>query len=145
MRRLPTNPLVLRLSIWGMVACSSSEAPNSALSFAPTYHLKTINGVSLPIPFPGGQSSSLDSGHVRRLGGDTVRVDYYSHTPASGNNPGILVVALGTWAATQFGNVVVLRPIIASSLDTAFLGAGDTLTLHTRSGGAPQVQVYVAP
>jgi hypothetical protein len=39
----------------------------------------------------------------------------------------------------------VLFPINASSLDTAFLGAGDTLTLHTHDGGALQVKVYVAP
>jgi len=143
MRRLPTNPLALLLSIWALVGCSSSEAPNSALSLAPLYHLKTVDGVLLPIPIGNG---SLDSGHVRRLGGDTVRIDEYSHFPPSGpNDPGTGIINLGTWAATQFGSTVVLRPILATSLDTAFVGAGEILTLHTREAGALHVNVYVTP
>jgi hypothetical protein len=145
MRRFPANPLVLLLSIWGWVACSSSEAPNTALSLAPIYHLKTVDGVLLPIPIPSSDGASLDSGHVRRLGGDTVRVDHFTDSHPSGNNPGIVVVSVGTWAATRFGNTVVLFPILANSLDTAFVGAGDTLTLHSRAGGALHVEVYVAP
>jgi hypothetical protein len=143
MRRLPTCPLVWLLSIWGAVACSSSEAPNTALRLAPIYHLKTIDGVFLPIQSTGG--GSLDSGHVLRLGGDSVRVDQYINSPPSGGNPGLHIVAFGVWAATQFGNTVVLFPILASSLDTAFIG-GDTLTLHTHGGGgAVTVEVFVAP
>jgi len=110
------------------------------------YHLKAIDGVMLPIPLQGGPAgSSLDSGHVLRLAGDTVRVDEYRHTPPSGSLPGTVVINLGKWAATQFGNTVVLFPIFAQSQDTAFLGAGDTLTLHTHDSGALQVKVYVAP
>lgn len=86
MRRLPTNPLVVLLSIWGAVACSSSEAPTTALSLAPMY----------------------------------------------------------SWAATQFGTTVALSPIFAQRVDTAFLGAGDTLTLHNREGGVLRVEVFVA-
>ena len=147
MRRLPTNPLVFLLSIWGLVGCSSSEAPNSALSLAPVYHLKAVDGMSLPIPIPSSNGGSLDSGHVRRLGGDTVRIDEYRHFPPSGtpNDPGAVLISIGTWAATQFGSTVVLRPIIATSLDTAFVGAGETLTLHTHGDGALHVKVYVAP
>lgn len=148
MRRLPTNPLVWLLIIWGAVACSSSEAPAAtALSLAPMYRLKTVDGVSLPIPVPSNDSAALDSGYIRRLGGDTIQVVYFTGPYASGNNSGVVVIGVGTWAATQFGDTVVLYPILGNSQDTAFVSAGDTLTLHTRAGGlrALRVEVYVAP
>ena len=126
-----------------LAACSSSEAPSSSLALKPTYHLKTIDGVRLPIVDASGES--LDSGHVIRLSGDTVRVDDYSHLPGSGGTPGLGTIRLGTWVASQSGNVVVLLPVTASFQDTAFL-AGDTLTLHTHPfRSALHVNVYVAP
>ena len=125
-----------------LTACSSSEAPSSLPGFAPTYHLRTIDGVPLPIRDPSGES--LDSGHVIRLAGDTVRVDDYSHVPPSGGLPGLGTIRLGTWVASPSGNVVVLRPVTATSQDTAFL-AGDTLTLHAHSDRSLHTQVYVAP
>jgi hypothetical protein len=126
-----------------LAACSNSEAPSSSLGLAPSYHLKTVDGVPLPIRDASGES--LDSGRVLRLAGDTVRVDDYSHLPASGGNPGIGTIRLGTWVASQSGNVVALRPVTASSQDTAFL-ASDTLTLHTHPvSSLLQVNVYVAP
>jgi hypothetical protein len=123
-------------------ACSSADAPNRPLTIAPEYHLKAVDGVPLPIVSGGG---SLDSGHVLRLGGDTVRVDHVISSPPSNGAPGIVVISLGLWVASQSGNVVVLSPAIASSIDTAFVGNGDTLTLHAHSGGALHVETYVAP
>jgi hypothetical protein len=126
-----------------VIACSSSGEPGASLELARTYHLRSIDGVSLPISDPSGDI--LDSGHVIRLGGDTVRVDHYSHLPASGRGPLTGTISLGTWVASQSGDVVVLFPAIASSRDTAFLGHGDTLTLHAHSSGVLRVEVYVAP
>ena len=142
-RRLP---FVIVAFVATAAACSNTDAPNNQLTIAPEYHLKAIDGVPLPIVSPdsiGG--GSLDSGHVLRLGGDTVRVDHVSHSPPSNGHPGLTVINLGLWLGSQTGNVVVLWPAIASTIDTAFVGNGDTLTLHTHSGGAVHVETYVAP
>ena len=127
------------MSLGAALACSNSEAPSSTLSLAPTYHLRSIDGVQLPIVDAGG--GSIDSGHVLRLGGDTVRIDEDSHVPPSGGFPGQQTIAFGTWRAAQSGNVIVLYPLLANTVDTAFVGNGDTLTLHTDS----HIQLYVAP
>src|SRR5437763_13835909 len=82
-----------------VAACSSTDAPLEPLTLAPTYHLRAIDGV--PLPIAEGSSESLDSGHAIRKGGDTVRLDTYSHSPPAGGNPGIAVIALGTWHARQ--------------------------------------------
>ena len=142
MRRRHLLSLILIGCSSALIACSNSEAPVSSLSLAAMYHLKAIDGVTVPIRDVAGEV--LDSGHVIRLRGDTVRVDTYSHVPGSGGNPGIGVIALGTWLASQSGNVVALFPLIASSLDTAFL-TGDTLTLHAHPNRILHVEVYVAP
>ena len=138
------QPLALLASSW-CFACSSSEAPANALTLAPIYHLRAVDGAVLPIA--GADMETLDSGTFRRAGGDTIVVDDYSHSPPSGGNPGITVVGVGSWVATQFGNTIVLFPAIANSQDTAFLSGGDTLTLHTRAGGtrAFHIKVYVSP
>lgn len=123
-----------------LAACSSSSAPrNSPLSLASSYHLRLIDGVPLPISQSGG--GTIDSGHVRRLGGDTIYIDQYSHIPASAAFPGTVTIAHGTWLATESGNMVVLHPLLATEQDTAFVGMGDTLTLHLNA----QMQIYVAP
>ncbi len=109
----------------------------SALTLEPTYHLRFVDGIALPISNPG--AGTLDSGHVRRLGGDTVQVDHYS------DGSGVVVISFGTWLASQSGTVVALFPALANSLDTAFVGHGDTLTLHAHSGNALHVEIYVAP
>ena len=98
------------------------------------------------MPFTSADGEVTDSGRVRRLGGDTVLVDLYRHTPGTNGMPGTGVIALGTWRASQSGNVVVLSPLIAFAVDTATV-AGDTLTLRAHLGvGIPvQTDVYVAP
>lgn len=123
-------------------ACSSASAPSTSLSLASTYHLRIIDGASVPFSVVEGGSvvTTTDSGLVRRLGGDTVSIEEYSHSQGP-TGPGLVTIARGTWWGSQSGNVIVLHPIIASSQDTAFVGRGDTLTLHIFS----QVQVYVAP
>ena len=125
-----------------LAACSSASAPSTSLSLASTYHLRIIDGASVPFSVVEGGAVvvTTDSGLVRRLGGDTISIEEYSHSQGS-VGPGLVTIARGTWWASQSGNVVVLHPIIASSLDTAFVGRGDTLTLHINS----QVQVYVSP
>lgn len=123
------------------VACSSTESPAATLTLAPTYHLRSIDGVPLPIDSNG---EIADSGHFVRLHGDTVRTDRFSHVPPSRGNPGLGVIAVGTWRASQSGNVVIMFSLIAFATDTAFLH-GDTLTLHTHDSRVLQVEVYVAP
>lgn len=125
------------------IACSSTGEPTASLALAPLYHLRVVDGVSLPIADVSGDI--LDSGHVIRLAGDTVRVDHYSHVPPSAGGPGIITISHGTWLASQSGDVVALFPVIANTRDTAFLGRGDTLTLHAHSGGVLHIEVYVAP
>jgi hypothetical protein len=125
-----------------LIACSSSEAPTSP-TFEPSYHLVSIDGATLPINEAGG--GIIDSGHVVRHGGDTVAVDQITHVPPSGGNPQVTVINHGLWLAAQTGSVIVLKPLAASSQDTAFLGGSDTLTLHTYVSGSLQVELYVAP
>lgn len=134
-----SSGLAVMITFTALVACSSSAAPDTPLSVVGTYHLRSIDGMQLPISDPGG--GFIDSGHVRRLGGDTVWVDQYGHTPPSGGLPGTQTIAHGTWRAAQSGNAVILYPLAASEVDTAFLGRGDSLTLHTSS----HIQLYVAP
>lgn len=50
-------------------------------------------------------------------------------------------IAHGMWLASQSGNIVVLHPLLASTQDTAFVGQGDTLTVHTNA----RLRGYVAP
>jgi len=146
MCRLPTHPLVWLLSIWGSVACSSSEAPTpTALSLAPNYHLKAVDGVLLPIPIQGTNRVSLDSGQLV-VRGTTVQIVSYSHSLSSSNT----LISVGAWTLGQSGNTVVLFPQVpfpppGSSRDTAFIGTSDTLTLHNRESGVLHVEVYVAP
>jgi hypothetical protein len=141
MRRRPLSLILIGISS-AFIACSNPDGPNASGGFAQKYHLRSVDGVHLPIVDTGGEI--LDSGHVIRLGGDTVRVDDYSHLPGLGGMPGIGTIRLGTWLASQSGNVVALFPLIATSIDTAFL-SGDTLTLHTHSSHVLQVRIFVAP
>jgi hypothetical protein len=71
-------PLLLLVAV---LACSSSEAPRSSLSLAATYHRRSIGSAPLPTNEAGG--GTIDSGDVRRIGGDTVRIDTYSHSQPS--------------------------------------------------------------
>ncbi|MGE5732880.1 MAG: hypothetical protein ACM37U_13110 [Gemmatimonas sp.] len=123
-------------------ACSDSTSPRSALTLAPLYHLRSIDGAS--VPFVSAQGDYTDSGRVIRLGGDTVRVDLVSHSPPANGNPGSTEISFGTWSATQRGNVVVLSPLIASTVDTATI-SGDTLILRSHEGSLVHVNAYVAP
>lgn len=123
----------------GLLACSNSEAPANSLSLAASYHLRSIDGAQLPINDAGG--AIIDSGHVLRLGHDTVWIDQYRHSPPSGGLPGLVTIAHGTWLGAQSGNVIVLHPLLASSQDTLYVGRGDTLTRHSNS----QIELYVAP
>lgn len=132
-------PLAPMIALSALLACSNSEAPSSSLSLAATYHLRSIGGVQLPISQPGG--GFIDSGDVRRLGGDTVRIDRYSHSQPTNGLPGTQIIAFGTWLAVQSGNVIILHPLLASTIDTLFVGRGDTLTERTGLG----VELYVAP
>lgn len=122
--------------------CSSSEAPTTSLTLAPTYHLRSVDGV--PVPITSSDGSSLDSGHVTRVGLDTIRVDHESHVPPSNGNSGLGIISVGTWRASQAGSVVVMSPLIARSVDTAFVDGG-TLTLHDHSTPTLHVEIYVAP
>lgn len=126
-----------------MAACSDATGVSSTLTLAPLYHLRSIGGTS--VPFTSADGELTDSGRVIRLGDDTVRVDLFRHTPPSSSGlPGVTVISLGTWRATQSGNVVVLSPLIAFSVDTATI-AGDTLTVRSHNGSLVTTDVYVAP
>lgn len=131
--------LVAMITLTALPGCSSSEAPGTVVSFAATYHLRSIDGVQLPISMSGG--GFIDSGHVLRVGDDTVRIDRWSHVPPAGGFPGQQTIAFGTWLAAQSGTTVVLQPLLASTVDTLFIGRGDTLTRHTSLG----LELYVAP
>lgn len=122
-----------------LLACSNSQAPASSLSLAASYHLRSIGGIQLPIKNGGG--SMVESGHVFRLGGDTVWIDQYSHTSSSGGLAGADLIAHATWLGAQSGNIIVPQPLSASSEDTLFVGSGNTLTRHRNS----QIEFYVAP
>jgi len=124
-----------------LIGCSNDETPDVPLSISATYHLRSIDGAPLPITDAGG---TIDSGHVIRLAGDTVKVDQYSSTPPFGGAPGTIAIESGTWRATEFSNEIVLIPVLAQVIDTAFI-SGDTLTLHSHSGGTRHVDVFVAP
>ncbi|HKW47674.1 MAG TPA: hypothetical protein VJN70_09515 [Gemmatimonadaceae bacterium] len=93
------------------------------------------------MPIPNGGGGTIDSGWVHRLGGDTIFIAEYSHTPGSTGHPGVMAIATGTWLGSQSGNIVVLYPLLASTQDTAFVGQADTLTRHAFG----HVEVYVAP
>jgi hypothetical protein len=131
--------LAAMMTFSALAGCSNSEAPGSSLSLAPAYDLRSINGVLLPISDPAG--GFIDSGRVRRLGGDTVRTERYSHSQPPNGLPGTRIIALDTWLAAQSGNAIVLHPLSASTVDTLFVGHGDTLTGHTRLG----IELYVGP
>ena len=143
MRCLPTNPLALLLCIWASAGCSSSEAPTTTPRLAPSYDLKAVDGVLLPIPIQGTNGGSLVSGQLT-VRGTTIQIVRYSDFPSG------TLISVGAWTLGQFGNTVVLFPQVqfpppGTSRDTAFIGAGDTLTLHNREGGTLHVEVYVAP
>ncbi len=133
-----TYPLIFAACA-AIAGCSDSTAAGSTLTLASQYHLRTTGGTAVPLVSDGDLT---DSGRVTRLGGDTVRVDLFRHVPPTGGNPGIGVVSLGTWRATQTGSVIVLFPLIASTVDTATL-SGNTLTLHAHQPA--RLDVYVAP
>lgn len=124
-----------------LLACSDATGVESTLTIAPMYHLKSIDGTAVPFE---NQGNFTDSGHVVRLGGDTIRVDLFTHTPGMNGMPGIVVVSLGTWRATQTGSVIALAPLIAFAFDTATV-AGDTLSLREHVGTFVHTDVYVAP
>lgn len=124
-----------------LLGCSDMTGGESALTIAPLYHLKSIDGLAVPFV---NQGVFTDSGLVKRLGGDTVLVDLFTHTPGMNGAPGVVVVSLGTWRATQTGNVIALAPLIAFAFDTATV-AGDTLTLREHVGTLVHTDVYVAP
>lgn len=127
------------MTLFALLACSNPHAPTSSLSLAASYHLRSIGGT--PLPFNDG-GDIVDSGHVLRLRGDSIRIDRYTHgLPSSEGLPGVHVVAFGTWLGVQSGNIIVLQPLLASDHDTLFIGSGDTLTEHSNS----QVWLYVAP
>jgi hypothetical protein len=126
-----------------IVGCSDATGAPETVTLASIYHLKSIDGTR--VPFTSVDGGVTDSGRVIRLGNDTVRVDLVRHTPAANGLPSTVVISFGTWRATQSGNVVVLSPLLASTVDTATL-AGDTLTLRAHLGsGLVQTDVYVAP
>lgn len=127
------------MTLSALLACSNSQAPASSLSLAASYHLRSIGGAQLPSNDGGG--GIVDSGHVLRLGGDTIWIDRYTHTLPTGGLPGTHIIALGTWLGVQSGNIIVLQPLGASFQDTLFLGSGDTLMRHSNS----QIWLYVAP
>jgi hypothetical protein len=132
-------PLAAMLILTAVAGCSSSDAPRNSLSIAATYHLRSIGGVSVPISQPYGEF--IDSGHVRRVGSDTIWIERYSHAAPINGLPGIATIARGSWLGKQSGDMIVLYPLLASTVDTLFVGHGDTLTRHTSSG----VELYVAP
>ncbi len=139
-----TFHLLILAACVAIAGCSDATGVGSAVTLAPVYHLRSIDGAS--VPFTSTDGEVTDSGRVRRLGGDTVLVDLYRHTPGTNGMPATGVVTLGTWRATQSGNVVSLSPLIAFAVDTATI-SGDTLTLRAHLGvGSPvQTDVYVAP
>jgi hypothetical protein len=137
-----TRQLVLLVAGAAIVGCSDSTGPGSSLTLSPMYHLKLIDGTA--VPFVSADGEFTDSGRVRRLGGDTVLVDLYRHTPGTNGQPSTGVVNLGTWRATQSGTLVILAPLIAFAFDTATV-MGDTLTLRAHDGSLVHTDVYVAP
>jgi hypothetical protein len=138
-----THHLLMFAGCAAIAGCSDATGVGSAGTLAPLYHLRSIDGTS--VPFTSADGEVTDSGRVMRLGGDTVRVDLIRHSPGTNGLPGTVVISFGTWHATQSGNVVALYPLLASTLDTATV-AGDTLTLRAHVGGSlVQTNVYVAP
>src|SRR5690348_15960693 len=76
------------ITLFALLACSNSQAPTSSLSLGAGYHLRSIGGT--PLPFNDGGGGVVDSGHVLRLGGDTIWIDRYTHAlPSSEGLPGI--------------------------------------------------------
>jgi len=141
--RMRTHDLFIPLACVVIAGCSDSTGVASALTLAPLYHLRSIDGTS--VPFTSADGEVTDSGRVIRLGGDTIRIDLFKHTPGTNGAPGTGVIALGTWRATQTGNVVALSPLIASTFDTATV-AGNTFTLRAHvTRTVVQTDVYVAP
>ena len=134
-----TRALAIGIAI---AACSGVTSPDSTLTLAPVYHLESLDGTA--VPFTSADGEVTDSGRVKRLGGDTVLVNLFRHIPAANGAPQLGVVTVGTWRATQRGNVVALAPLIAFTFDTATI-AGDTLTLRDHTAAGVQIDVYVAP
>ncbi len=138
-----TSRLTMLAACTAIAGCSDATGVGSVVTLAPLYHLTSIDGTS--VPFTSVDGEVTDSGRVVRLGGDTVRVDLITHTPAANGQPGTVVISFGTWRATQSGDVVALFPLLASTLDTATV-AGNTLTLRAHVGGTVvQTDVYAAP
>lgn len=125
-----------------ILACSSPDAPAPQPQLGASYHLRAVDGVSLPIVDAGG--ASLDSGHFTLLG-DSVRIDEITHVPPANGNPGIIMIAFGTYRPVQHGAIVALTPILASVVDTAVITSADTLTVRAHDSGHLQIKLFVAP
>ena len=122
--------------VLGILSCG--DAATSPLTLAPTYHLRLIDGATLPITDATG--GILDSGRVIRLGADSVRIDQISHVPATNGNPSLGVISLGYYRANQAGSTVLFLSLQYGTVDTATI-AGDTLTIHN----GVHTRVYTAP
>ena len=127
MNRL-SPPLLLALTIT-VLACGAG-ASTAPTGLHGTYHLRSVNGLAVPLADPACCGATLDSGTIQVRTDDTIQVRRITSTAPMNGLPGTEFIAIGVYFLRPAGGGFALEPgsstNVTPPVDTLYV-IGDTL------------------
>jgi hypothetical protein len=112
------------------LGCSAAP-PTAPSGLTGTYHLRSLNGVDVPLAAPSG-TATLDSGSIQVRTRDTIEVRRITGTPPANGLPGTSVIAVGFYVLEGAGGGFALAPGAFTTAtpprDTLYV-VGDTVVI----------------